>query len=152
MREFAGLDEIRGAVGTHVGYSEWHEITQARIDTFANATGDFQWIHVDAERSASGPFGKTIAHGYLTLSLVPFLVQGVYRLSGVKMGVNYGANKLRFPGPVLVSSTVRAGVEFADLTELASGLLLTTVVTVDCSTTTKPVCVAELLTLLVPES
>ena len=114
MRVFHGhRGTARQAVGTHLGWSDWHTVTQQQIDTFADATGDHQWIHVDPEKAAAGPFGGTVAHGFLTLSLVPMLVWQVYRVEGVRMGVNYGANKLRFPSPVPVDSKVRAGVELS---------------------------------------
>src|SRR5436190_80883 len=107
MRIFESLAELHEAVGEHLGYSGWHRIEQSRIDAFADATGDRQWIHVDPERAAHGPFGGTIAHGYLTLSLLPMLVAQIYRVSGVRMGVNYGLNRVRFPAPVPVDSLVR---------------------------------------------
>lgn len=97
MRTFTGVDEYEKAVGTHLGHSEWHTITQEQVNLFADATGDHQWIHLDTERAARGPFGTTIAHGYLTLSLIPMLLAQIYRVEGLRMGVNYGANKVRFP-------------------------------------------------------
>src|SRR4051812_44494286 len=110
MRVFDDLDDLRKAVGEQLGYSEWHTVTQEQINTFAEATGDHQWIHVDPEAAAKGPFGTTIAHGYLTLSLIPMLAAQVSRTDGARMGVNYGLNKVRFPAPVPVGSKVRAGV------------------------------------------
>ena len=107
-RIFTSADELRAGVGEQLGHSDWLEIEQKRIDLFADATGDHQWIHVDPERAASGPFGTTIAHGYLTLSLLPTLVPQVLRVEGMKMGINYGANKVRFPSPVPVGSRLRA--------------------------------------------
>ena len=115
MKVFQGIEELQKAVGDHLGHSDWHTITQEQIDLFAEATGDHQWIHVDPEKAAQGPFGTTIAHGYLTLSLVPRLVSEIYRVEGLAMGVNYGANKVRFPSPVPVGSRVRAGVEILSL-------------------------------------
>lgn len=149
MKVFAGLDELEAAVGTHVGYSPWHEITQEQIDAFAEATGDHQWIHVDPERAANGPFGSTIAHGYLTLSLLPLLVPQVYRVEGVTMAVNYGADKLRFPSPVPARSRIRAGVTLGSLQRTAQGARLTTQVVVERDGADKPVCVVEPITLLV---
>src|SRR5690242_12361416 len=107
MRVFNGLDELRAAAGTQVGASDWMTIEQARVDTFADATEDHQWIHVDEEKAEAGPFGGTIAHGFLTLSLLPKLMSQVYRIDGVKMGVNYGLNKVRFTAPVPVGSKIR---------------------------------------------
>ncbi|MBF6266359.1 MaoC family dehydratase [Nocardia farcinica] len=149
MRTFHGVAELEAAVGSHLGYSEWHTITQSQINAFADATGDHQWIHVDAEKAANGPFGTTIAHGYLTLSLVPLLVAQIYRVEGVRMSVNYGSNKLRFPAPVPVDSTVRAGVELVSVAPGAAGHLVTSTVTVERAGGDKPVCVVESLTLVV---
>lgn len=116
MRVFDGIADLEKAVGTHLGHSEWHTVNQDQIDAFAAATGDHQWIHVDPAKAAEGPFGTTVAHGFLTLSLVPMLTWQVYKVEGVKMGVNYGADKLRFPSPVPVGSRVRAGVELTSVT------------------------------------
>jgi len=150
VRIFQGTEELESAVGTHLGYSGWHSVTQKQIDTFAEATGDHQWIHVDPHRAASGPFGTTIAHGYLTLSLVPMLVRQVYEVRGLRMGVNYGANKLRFPAPVPVGSTLRAGVELLALSPGARGYTVTSTVTVETEGGGRPACVVETLSLLVP--
>src|SRR5689334_794307 len=111
MRVFANLAELATAKGEHLGYSDWHTVTQEQIDQFADATGDHQWIHVDTEKAAAGPFGTTIAHGYLTLSLLPVLLKDVYRVDGIRMGINYGSNKIRYPATVPVGSRIRAGVE-----------------------------------------
>jgi acyl dehydratase len=150
MKVFEGIEELETATGTHLGFSDWHTITQEQIDTFAEATGDHQWIHVDPEAAAQGPFGGTIAHGYLTLSLVPRLAGETYEVSGVKMRVNYGANKLRFPSPVPPDSRVRAGVEILSLVPGGIGHQLTTRVTIEHEGSQKPACVADILTLLVP--
>ncbi|MFB7715385.1 MaoC family dehydratase [Streptomyces sp. NPDC056105] len=150
MRVFQGIEELEKAVGTHLGYSGWQTVTQQQIDTFAAATGDYQWIHVDEEKAAAGPFGSTIAHGYLTLSLVPMLVWQVYKVEGLKMGVNYGANKVRFPSPVPVDSKVRAGVELVSLVPGGGGYQLTARVTVEREGGDKPACVAETVSVLVP--
>ena len=109
-----GIEKFHGLVGQHLGYSEWHRIDQDQINLFAEATGDHQWIHVDPERAKGGPFGATIAHGYLTLSLAPVLLGEVLVVEGASMGVNYGCNKVRFPSPVPVDSNLRLGVAVAD--------------------------------------
>ncbi|WP_106400491.1 MaoC family dehydratase [Actinocorallia populi] len=150
MRVFHGVEEVRQAVGTRLGYSGWHAVTQEQIDAFAQATGDHQWIHVDPDKAARGPFGSTIAHGYLTLSLVSMLAGRVYRVDGLKMTINYGADKLRFPSPVPVGSRVRAGVELLSLTPRRGGHLLKAGVTVEREGGGKPACVVERLSVLVP--
>jgi acyl dehydratase len=150
MRTFNGIEELEAAVGTHLGHSEWHTVDQKQIDLFADATGDHQWIHIDTEKAQSGPFGTTVAHGFLTLSLVPMLASQVYRVEGVKMGVNYGANKLRFPSPVPVDSRVRAGVELLAVTPSSLGYQVATRVTVERDGGDKPACVVESLAIVVP--
>ena len=140
-----GLDGLKKRVGDHIGYSNWHEVTQEQINLFADATGDHQWIHVDVERAKAGPFGTPIAHGYLTLSLTPTLLSEVFAVSGVAMGINYGLNKLRFPSPVPVGSKVRAGVELAGVEDVAGGAQVSLNVTYEIEGGTKPVCVAEVL-------
>jgi acyl dehydratase len=150
MRIFNGLDELAAAKGETLGHSEWHTVTQEQIDQFAQATGDHQWIHVDAERAASGPFGTTIAHGYLTLSLIPMLTYRTYQVQGVKMGINYGTNKVRFPSPVPVGSRVRAVAELAEVTDVAQGMQAVIRVTVEIDGQPKPGCVAETVVLFVP--
>jgi len=150
MKVFQGIEELERAVGSHLGYSDWHTVTQRQIDTFAEATGDHQWIHVDPEKAAAGPFGGTIAHGYLTLSLVPMLVWQVYAVEGVRMGVNYGANKVRFPSPVPVDTKVRAGVELLSVTPGGGGYQVTARVTVEREGAEKPACVVEAVSVLVP--
>jgi acyl dehydratase len=150
MRVFHGVPELEGAAGTHLGHSDWHTIDQAQIDAFAAATGDHQWIHVDPERAADGPFGSTIAHGFLTLSLVPQLAWQVYEVQGVSAGLNYGANKLRFPSPVPVGSRVRAGVELLAVTPNALGYQVATRVTIEREGGDKPACVVEMLSVVVP--
>jgi len=143
VREFADLDELRAAAGQPLGTSGWHVVNQARIDAFADATGDHQWIHVDPERAASGPFGTTIAHGFLTLSLAPLLMGEIYRVGGVRMGVNYGLNRVRFPAPVPSGSRVRGTGELAEVTEVDGGVQLVTRLTVEAEGVAKPVCVAD---------
>jgi acyl dehydratase len=149
MKVFHNIDDMRQAVGTHLGYSDWHTVTQQQIDTFAEATGDHQWIHVDPEKAAQGPFGSTIAHGYLTLSLVPILVSQIYQVQGMQMGVNYGANKVRFPSPVPAGSTVRAGVELLSVEPGNGGHRVIARVTIECAGAGKPACVVETVRLLV---
>ena len=140
-----GIEGIRSAVGRHLGWSPWVEITQERIDLFAGATGDHQWIHVDPERAAAGPFGSTVAHGYLTLSLVNQLLPQVVEVSGVSMGINYGVDRVRFPSPVPVGSRLRAGVELTAARDVPDGIQTTMVVTMEMEGSDKPACVAECL-------
>lgn len=150
MKVFRGVDELRGAVGTHLGHSDWYEIDQRRVDLFAEATGDFQWIHVDRERAADGPFGGTIAHGFLTLSLLPVLTWEVSRTEGFQMEINYGLNKVRFPAPVPVPSRVRAGVELISVEEFGEGFMSTARIVIEREGGDKPVCVADSLGYMVP--
>jgi acyl dehydratase len=140
-----GLDGLKAKVGEHLGYSDWHEVTQEQVNLFADATGDHQWIHVDVERAKAGPFGAPIAHGYLTLSLTPTLLTEVLSVSGISMAINYGLNKLRFPSPVPVGSRVRAGVELAGVEEVSGGAQVQLNVTYEIEGGTKPACVAEVL-------
>ncbi|MFE7576560.1 MaoC family dehydratase [Streptomyces sp. NPDC057521] len=142
-RIFESAQELRDGVGEQLGYSDWLEVDQKRIDLFADATGDHQWIHVDPEKAAAGPFGKTIAHGYLTLSLLPVLVPQVMTVEGAKMGINYGTNKVRFPSPVPVGSRVRATAVLKSVEEAGGGVQITAVVTVEREDGDKPACVAE---------
>jgi acyl dehydratase len=150
MRRFASLAEFAAAKGEHLGHSPWREVTQQQIDLFAEATGDHQWIHVDPERAADGPFGATIAHGYLTLSLVNAFMPEIFWIEGPKMGVNVGLNKVRFPAPVKVGSRVRGGAELVDLKNSPAGKLSTVRVTVEIEGEKRPACVAETLSLYVP--
>jgi acyl dehydratase len=150
VRIFSSLDEFAKATGEHLGYSDWHEITQERINLFADATGDHQWIHVDTERAARGPFGTTIAHGFLTLSLLPVLNSEIYRVEGLTMGINYGLDKLRFPSTVPVGSRVRAGITLREIKQAERGSLAYSTVAVQVEGQEKPCCVAETVTLLVP--
>ena len=141
---FASLDELRAAVGTTLGTSDWFEVSQQRVNEFAEATGDHQWIHVDVERAtAESPFGGPIAHGYLTLSLGPVLVPQVVRVEGIKMGVNYGCEKVRFPSPVPVGAKLRVGVELVDVTDIAGGAQVMMRFTFECEGAPKPSCVSE---------
>jgi acyl dehydratase len=141
----SGIDEVKAAVGRHLGTSDWLEITQERIDRFADATGDHQWIHVDAERAAAGPFGTTIAHGYLTLSLSNALLPDIVEVQGVSMGVNYGVGKVRFPAPVPVGSRIRATAELVAADDVAGGVQTTVLITVELEGSEKPACVIESL-------
>jgi acyl dehydratase len=141
--EFQTPEALRGAVGTHLGFSDWMEITQERIDLFAEATGDRQWIHVDPERAKSGPFGTTIAHGYLTLSITNLFLPQLLRVPAAKLGVNYGANKVRFPAPVPVGSRIRMGSEIIDVQDVPGGLQVTARNTVEIDGHDKPGCVVE---------
>jgi acyl dehydratase len=139
------FDNIKDHVGEHLGYSTYHEVTQAQVNLFADATGDHQWIHIDVERAKAGPFGGPIAHGYLTLSLAPVLLAQVLQVDGIKMGVNYGTNKVRFPAPVPVGAKVRVGAKLANVEDVAGGLQVTVETTFECEGATKPSCVAELV-------
>ena len=149
MRVFNGIDELKQAVGEHLGHSDWHTVTQEKVDLFADATGDHQWIHVDPERAKAGPFGGTIAHGYLTLSLLPMLNQQIYRIDGLTMGINYGTNKVRFPSPVPVGSRVRAGTEILEVNPNAQGAQAVVRTTIEVEGGEKPACVAESVVVLV---
>jgi acyl dehydratase len=142
------IEELTALVGTHLGYSEYRPVTQEQVNLFADATGDHQWIHVDPERAAKGPFGHTIAHGYLTLSLIPVLLGGMLHVEGVTMGVNYGTNKVRFTSPVPVGSEIRAGATLASAEEVANGIQIAMDVTVEIKGTTKPACFAQVLSRL----
>jgi acyl dehydratase len=150
MRVFNGIDELKAAVGEHLGHSDWHEVTQEKVDQFADATGDHQWIHVDPEKAKNGPFGGTIAHGYMTLSLVPMLNAQIYRVDGLKMGINYGTNKVRFPAPVPVGKRVRAGVEVLEVNTGPQGAQAIVKTTIEVEGGDKPACVAESVVVLVP--
>ena len=147
---FQDLAHLRSAVGTRLGASDWMDIDQARVDRFAEATDDHQWIHVDTHRARSGPYGSTIAHGYLTLSLLPSLVWQVYRTEGLSMEINYGSDKVRFLSPVVVPSRVRAVVDLASVDQAGDGYRVKTVVTVEIEGVEKPACVAETLAFVVP--
>ncbi len=144
MREIASLAALRELVGQEVAVSDWVEITQERVQQFDDATGDHQWIHLDVERSKrESPYGGTVAHGYLTLSLLPMLMQSAVRLLDVKMGVNYGLNKVRFPAPVPVGSRLRGRMVLVSVEDIPGGAQVTWQVTVEREGSDKPVCVAE---------
>ena len=141
-----GIDELKARIGDHLGYSDWMEITQDQVNLFAEATGDHQWIHTDPERATKeSPFGGPIAHGYLTLSLAPMLLPQIMQVKGVKMGVNYGANKIRFPSPVPVGAKLRAGAALAEIEDVAGGVQVTLDVTFEVDGAPKPACVAQIL-------
>ncbi|RZK73529.1 MAG: MaoC family dehydratase [Rhodococcus sp. (in: high G+C Gram-positive bacteria)] len=150
MRVFQGIDDVESAVGEHLGHSDWLEITQERVNVFADATGDHQWIHVDPERAAQGPFGAPIAHGYLTLSLLPTLGAELMRVDGVKLVINYGLNKVRFPQPVKVGAKVRAGGEIVSFEHTKQGAQVVVKFTIEIEGADKPACVAETVRVLVP--
>ncbi|CCH29255.1 MaoC family dehydratase [Actinosynnema sp. NPDC047251] len=150
MRTFPTLDALGEATGEHLGHGSWHEITQREINLFAEATDDHQWIHVDLEKAKAGPFGAPVAHGYLTLSLIPSLVRDIYTVQNLSMGVNYGLNKVRFPTPVTVGSRVRAGAELTKLTDFPPGKQAIIKVTVEIEGHPKPACVAETVVLYIP--
>ena len=137
------LDDLQANVGKNVGESQWRTVDQQRIDGFAELTEDPQWIHTDPARAADGPFGGTIAHGYLTLSLIPVLTWELLAVAGTSMTVNYGLNRVRFPSPVPVGTAVRASMTLRELSDVAGGLQSVTEVTVERDGGTKPVCVAE---------
>ena len=146
MKTFSGLDELRAAKGQQVGVSDWFTIGQEQIDGFADATMDHQWIHVDSEKAKDGPFGTTIAHGFLTLSMLVAMVSGAYKVEGVRMGVNYGLNKVRFTSPVPVGSRVRGNVELVDVADVTGGVQVTSKVTVENEGSERPALVAEWIT------
>jgi acyl dehydratase len=149
VRVFASPQELAAAAGTEIGASDWITVEQDRIDQFADATGDHQWIHVDPERAAAGPFGSTIAHGFLTLSLIPHLAWQVYKVEGVRMSVNYGLDRLRFITPVKVGSKVRAVVAVDSVTEVTGGYQLAATVRIELQGSEKPAAVANVLTRFV---
>ena len=148
MRTFTTFDELSAAVGEDLGASEWVEIDQDRVNAFAEATGDHQWIHVDVERAKDGPFGGTIAHGYLTLSLVPWLGSQVFSLETPGAKLNYGVNKVRFPNPLRVGSRVRAHVSVAEVTDIPAGKQMQLKYVIEIEGEDKPACVAETVVLL----
>ncbi len=143
---FENLDELRAAVGRDLGYTDWFEITQDRVNLFADATGDHQWIHVDPERAASGPFGRTIAHGYLTLSLTSDLISQLIEVHNISMAINYGTNKVRFPLPVPVGSLIRASARILSVDDVPGGVQVVTLITVEREGSEKPSCVVESVT------
>ena len=142
------IGDLKEKVGEELGASSWHEITQERVNTFAEATDDHQWIHVDPEMAAQGPFGQTIAHGYLTLSLAPALMSEIWEFEDVAMGINYGLNRVRFPSPVPVGSKVRAVAKLQSVEEIPNGVQIVVECTFEREGGDKPVCVAETVSRL----
>lgn len=148
MREFKNLAEMKALIGQEVAVSDWIKVDQQRINLFADATGDHQWIHIDVERSAKGPFGTTIAHGFLTLSMIPVLSANAMKWSDVKMGVNYGLNKVRFTSPVPVDSELRGRFKLVKIEDIANnGAQVTMEVVIERKGSDKPVCIAESISL-----
>ncbi|MEX2627218.1 MAG: MaoC family dehydratase [Ilumatobacteraceae bacterium] len=144
-RMINGIDELKSLVGEHLGYSDHVDITQERVNTFAEATGDHQWIHVDVERATAGPFGGPIAHGYLTLSMGPMLSPQIFAVAGISMGVNYGAGKVRFPAPVPVGSKLRLGAKLLSVDDIDGGAQVTMEFAFEVEGAAKPSCVAEVI-------
>jgi acyl dehydratase len=141
-----GIEGVQGLVGQHLGHSDWVEVTQEQVQKFADATGDHQWIHVDVERAKrESPFGGPVAHGYLTLSLIPSLLPEIVDITGFRMGVNYGTEKVRFPSPVPVGSRVRAGATLASATPFDGGIAMNMDVTVEVEGAPKPAMVATVV-------
>ncbi|TDC05615.1 MaoC family dehydratase, partial [Streptomyces sp. 8K308] len=145
-RIFTSPDALLTAVGEELGPGPWLAVEQRAVDLFAEATGDHQWIHTDQERAAAGPFGSTIAHGYLTLALLPVLVPGLLRVEGVRLALNYGVNRVRFPAPLPTGSRVRATARIAGVDRVPGGTQLTLAATIRREGGEKPVCVAETVT------
>jgi acyl dehydratase len=148
VRIFTSPEDLTGAVGEELGPSDWVAIDQERVNAFADATDDHQWIHVDIERAAAGPFGGTVAHGYLTLSLLPMFGARVFRLDTPGAKLNYGLNKVRFPAPVPVGSRVRARAKVIDVSDVPAGKQVTFGWTIEIENGAKPACVAEAVVLL----
>jgi len=140
---FDSVEDLAAATGRQLGYSRWLVVDQGVIQQFADATGDRQWIHLDPDRAAAGPFGGTVAHGLLILSLIPTLAYQVYRVRGIRMAVNYGLDRVRFPAPVRAGSSVRAGVRLLSVTDCPGGVQVLTRVTVEVAGGSKPCCVAD---------
>ncbi len=151
-RVFKSLDEFKSSVGEEIGTSDWHTIDQAQINAFADATGDQQWIHTDPEMAAKGPFGTTIAHGYLTLALLPVLAEQIYDVQGLAFGMNYGANKLRFPSPVPVDSRVRATGTLKETNDIAIGTQAIMNFVIEIEGAEKPALVAEVVYVMAAAS
>jgi acyl dehydratase len=151
MRIFQSLAELPALVGQEVATSDWITVTQKQVDLFAEATGDHQWIHVDVERAKSGPFGGPIAHGFLTLSLLPTFFATAMEIRNIRMGVNYGLNRVRFTAPVPVGSRLRAAMKLLACEPIDNGgMQMTWQVTVECEGSDKPACIAESLTRRYP--
>ena len=140
---FHSAEELRAAAGREAGPTDWITVEQSRVDAFADATDDHQWIHVEPARAASGPFGTTIAHGYLTLSLVNFFLPNLVRVEGAKMGVNYGTNKVRFPAAVKVGARIRGRAQVLEATDVSGGVQIVVRVTIEIEGGERPACVAD---------
>ena len=149
MRVFSNVAEFTAAKGEELGHSDWHDVTQEQVNTFADATGDHQWIHVDLERAAAGPFGGPIAHGFLTLAMLPVLTHEIYRIEHLTMAVNYGLDRVRFPSPVPVGARIRAAATLRDVKETSLGQLCYSRVTIEVEGQRKAACIADTVTLLV---
>ena len=145
MLTVSGVEGLNALVGQHIGYSDWHEVTQEQVNLFADATGDHQWIHVDPKRAKAGPFGGPIAHGYLTLSLGPYFLPRMWRVEGFSMGVNYGCEKVRFPSPVPVGGKLRCGATVDAVDEISGGVAVTMTLTFEVEGASKPSCVAQVV-------
>lgn len=146
MKTYSRLAELQELVGQVLGSSDWVTVEQARIEQFAQATGDHQWIHVDPERAAAGPFGATVAHGFLTLSLLPLMGDSAFGVADVRMGINYGLNRVRFPAPVRAGSRLRGHFKLLGYEPLPGGAQLTVEVSMELQGSDKPACVAESVT------
>jgi acyl dehydratase len=149
MRTFGSLEEFAAAKGETIGHSDWHTISQEQVNAFAAATGDHQWIHVDIERAASGPFGATIAHGYLTVSLLPVLMTEIFTIENLTMGINYGLDRVRFPSPVPTGSRIRAEATLTDIRQTHLGSLAHVRMRIEIEGQEKAACVADTLSLFV---
>ena len=153
MRAFKSLAELKSAAGQAIGVSPWMTMTQDLIDRFADVTDDHQWIHVDRERAARSPLGTTIAHGYLTLSLIPAMIRDLYSVAGVGSRLNYGSNRVRFPTPVPRDGRLRTHLKILRTEDAADGAVrVTWEATVELEGSKKPACIAEIVTLVLPES
>ena len=152
MRVFRTSDDLTAAVGEHLGYSAWIEMPQARINQFADATGDHQWIHVDAERSSAGPFGSTIAHGFLVLSLIPSMLWDIFTIENASMQMNYGCDRVRFTSPVPVGSYLRASAQIDSVQHTPNGIKVVMRAIVERQDRDQPACIADLLALVVFDS
>ena len=151
VREFQGIAELEKHLGQELGTSDWVTVDQERINTFADATGDHQWIHIDEERAKAGPFGGTIAHGFLTLSLLPLLGAEVMNVTGMKMKINYGLNKVRFPKPVPAGAKVRDVVTLKEIVRKSSGIQVVMDHVIEIESSDRPACIAEAVTLMVED-
>lgn len=151
MRQFADVEELKTAVGQVLGDSEWVTVSQEMIDRFADATGDHQWIHVDRERAKASPLGTTIAHGFLTLSLIPRLIDQVYAVGKVAARLNYGCNKVRFTQPVPSGGRIRARIRLAGVEDTPKGVRITSEATIALDGSERPACIADLVAVVIPE-